>query len=579
MELRVVLIKPSLYDEDGYVLRFHRGVLPSNTLGCLNGLLHDLPAHIPGLEIETQMLDEVVDRIDPSALIAAARTFSGKTLFFLCGVQTNMVPRATDIARMLRAGGQTVLLGGFHASGVIAVFGKPDEGLQTLLDLGVTVVAGEVEDTLPELIRAALANQLESLYNFLGQKPELDHGALPLVHNDYLSRFALSSFSTLDLGRGCPYSCSFCTIINVHGNTMRPRDVALLESRLIDNYDRLGISYYFFTDDNMARHPRCEEVFALLTRLREEGRNITFMMQADVLAYRHGFAERAARAGCTQVFLGMESLNMENLKAAGKKQNRVSEFRQMIEAWRKQGIMTHVGYIIGFPHDSIASVQRDVRMLADEIGVDLASFFVLTPLPGSEDHRQLVDAGVAMDSDFNRFDSFHPVTAHPLMSADEWDAAYRFAWDYFYSVKRMAWSLRRLRGARLRDMWGSYLWYAYSRQVHGLHPMICGFGRIKRRDERRLSLARESWPEFLARRTVDRAAALMRTSLLLVRFGWLYLIHLPRLLDHDGDAGTAAEVRRTRKRRAAVRRPGGAPCAEMIAVSSTPDRDFAGVKE
>ncbi len=535
LKLHICLIKPSLYDDDGYVIRFRRGVLPSNTLGCLNGLVHGLPEIIPGLEVSTSVIDEIVDRVDCEALCREARDRTGLTLFFLCGVQTNMLPRAIDIARQLRASGFEVLLGGFHVSGVISVFEEPDRDMQVLLDMGVTLVAGEVEDTLAQVVNDCIENRGLPLYNFLNAKPDLSGGHLPLVDPSYLQKFALRSFSTLDLGRGCPYRCSFCTIINVHGNQMRPRDLTVLERRLVDNYDRLGISYYFFTDDNMARHPACETVFELLTRLREGGRHITFMMQVDVLAHHGGFAERAAAAGCTQVFIGMESLNALNLKAVGKRQNRVEDFRGMIATWKAQGIMTHVGYIIGFPHDTPESVRTDVRMLCDEIDVDLASFFMLTPLPGSRDHEALVRSGIPMDEDHNRFDSFHPVTDHPQMSRADWQSAYDFAWQYFYSARSMNRKLGALRGERLRDMWGSYLWYAYAREVQRLHPMVCGFGRVRSRAERRASLSTESLPVYAMRRLADGLRGLVRWCQLAIKMGVLYGLHLRHMRDRSTD--------------------------------------------
>ncbi len=126
--------------------------------------------------------------------------------------------------------------------------------------------------------------------------------------------------------------------------------------------------------------------------------------------------EKAARAGCVQVFIGMETIRDDNLEAGGKRQNKAADYREMIAAWHREGVVCHVGYIIGFPHDTYERVMEDVRALRDELLVDQASFFMLTPLPGSEDHRRAVEAGVAMDPDYNNFDSFHPTVPHPRMS-------------------------------------------------------------------------------------------------------------------------------------------------------------------
>jgi radical SAM superfamily enzyme YgiQ (UPF0313 family) len=94
-----------------------------------------------------------------------------------------------------------------------------------------------------------------------------------------------------------------------------------------------GVDYYFFTDDNFARNPAWEPILdGLIEIRRKEAIDFQFMMQVDVLAYRiPGFVAKAAEAGCTQVFIGMETLNQDNLAAAGKRQNRVADYRTIIE--------------------------------------------------------------------------------------------------------------------------------------------------------------------------------------------------------------------------------------------------------
>ena len=562
--LRVYLIKPSLYDEEGYVVRFMRGVLPSNTLACLNGLCEDVNQNRrlgPGVEIETVLLDEIVDLVRPGRLIEEARKFTGVSLFCLCGVQSNMFPRAADIARELSGAGHPVMIGGFHISGIISVFKGPTEEMEDLMDAGVTLVAGEVEQTWGELLRAAYQGRLKTFYNFMESRPGLDTSYLPVLNKGYLKKFALKSFGTMDCGRGCPYRCSFCTIINVHGKTMRQRDTENLKIHFLRNYRENGIKFYFFTDDNFARNPNWEKVFDILIEIQaQEGIEIEFMMQVDTQAYKiPGFVDGAVRAGCTQVFVGMESLNAENLNAVGKKQNKVGNYRLMVETWRARGVMTHVGYIIGFPFDSPESVKENIQDLWGEVGVDLASFFVLTPLPGSEDHRALVEGGIEMSEDLNRFDSFQPVTAHPAMSGEEWKAAYDFAWKYYYSHERMDSVLKHLRGDRLADMLGSFLWYKYSIVVHGTHPMVCGFHRYRDRLTRRPGFGREGRLRFMIRRCAENIREFYLTAGIALEFLALYLgnrknlkIKVPRGSSRIGDGGIASGD-------GAGRRPGVSP--------------------
>ena len=116
--LTVVLVRPTRYDDDGYVVRHWLGTLPSNTLSCLNGLTHDAVASgvLGSVAVDVLPFDECVDRIYPKQLGRRLRRPGTKVLVALAGVQTNQFPRAIDIARPLRAAGIQVCVGGFHVS-------------------------------------------------------------------------------------------------------------------------------------------------------------------------------------------------------------------------------------------------------------------------------------------------------------------------------------------------------------------------------------------------------------------------------------------------------------------------------
>ena len=118
----------------------------------------------------------------------------------------------------------------------------------------------------------------------------------------------------------------------------------------------------------------------------------------------------------------------------------------MLQAWRAAGIITFCGYILGFPEDTAASIEHDIEILKRELPVDCLEFFVLTPLPGSEDHQKLARSGVAMERDMNKYDLEHVCTAHGRMTRDEWQGVYQRAWLQYYT-----WSTsKRCCGARSR---------------------------------------------------------------------------------------------------------------------------------
>jgi radical SAM superfamily enzyme YgiQ (UPF0313 family) len=504
-QLRVVLIKPSKYDDDGYVIRHFRGVLPSNTLACLTSLTSDLARRQflgPDIDLTVEIFDDTVEKVPVKKIIRSNRVPRRRTIVALAGVQSNQFPRAADLARKFRAGGLQVLIGGFHVSGLLALSPCITPEIQELIDMGVSVVKGEVEETWGEILRDAWNDRLKPVYDFLDRKPDLYKHPIPIIDKKYLRRFITSNFGTIDCSRGCPFNCSFCTIINVQGREMRVRSPELLRDTLRENYRKHRINFYFFTDDNFARNRCWPEIFDMLVNLREnEHIPIQFMIQVDTQSHKiPDFVSRAARAGCTQVFIGMESINPENLRAAGKMQNHVHDYRNLIAAWHDAKIATHVAYIFGFPFDTPESIREDVQRLQDELGVEQASFFMLTPVPGSRDHAQMVEAGESLHPDLNDYDSFHETIRHPNFAPGELEASYREAWKSFYSFSYMRKVLLRANPENYWNIFINFIWYKNSALIEGGHPMLHGFFRLKDRKDRRPGFAAESRTRHCLRR-------------------------------------------------------------------------------
>jgi radical SAM superfamily enzyme YgiQ (UPF0313 family) len=487
--LDVFLIRPTKYDDDGYLIRHWRNVLPSNSLACLHALTEDVARRgvLGAVDVRTHLCDESVEAVPQRRIRRANRRRGAQALVCLVGVQTSQFPRAVQLALRLRREGVPVLLGGFHVSGTLAMRNGMPAELQGLMDDGVTLVAGEVEETWAAILRDAVAGRLARLYDCLDDKPELGRAPVPHLHPRLERKFVYRHFATIDAGRGCPFTCSFCTIINVQGRAMRTRDADAIAAAVQANHRAVGTHHYFFTDDNFARNPNWRAIFERLIRLRRDrGIAVRFLMQVDALAHRiPDFVQLARRAGCFQVFIGLESLNPESLRDAHKGQNKVAHYAELIAAWHTAGVLTHVGYIIGFPHDTPESVRQDLRLLQRDVQPDIASYFMLTPLPGSADYRRATHAGVAMDADFNRYDTFHPVVDHPHMSRAAWSALYRDAWRSFYAPDYMRGQLRRAAPDQRITLQQIYLWYTAATRVEDYHPMMTGFVRRKPRADRR----------------------------------------------------------------------------------------------
>src|SRR6185503_2601466 len=416
----------------------------------------------PGVEIRLDTFDETNRRVRPDRIIRAIRKAGGRALIGLVGVQSNQFPRAVDLAQPFLAAGLPVMIGGFHVSGCLAMLPQMPAEMQAALDMGISFFAGEAEEgRLDAVLRDAWEGKLEPIYNHMKDLPSLVGEPPPFLPKKHVRRTS-GSLSSVDLGRGCPYQCSFCTIINVQGRKSRFRSPDDLEAIIRENHAQ-GIKRFFITDDNFARNREWEPLFDRMIALRAEGLNVGFTIQVDTFCHKiPGFIEKAAKVGVRRVFIGLENINPDNLIAAKKRQNKITEYREMLQTWRAHGAITYADYILGFPADTKESILRDIEIIKRELPLDILEFFFLTPLPGSEDHKVLLQKGVPMDPDINKYDLNHRVTHHQRMSDAEWEEAYRAAWAAYYTPDHLRTILRRIAAnprGRVKTTLSTILWF------------------------------------------------------------------------------------------------------------------------
>ncbi len=499
-----IMIKPSHYDDDGYVIQWARSWIPSNTLATVYGLALDCAERrVLGdeIEIELSAYDETNTRIKVERIVKRIGRSGGLGLVGLIGVQSNQFPRAMDIARPLRAAGIQVCIGGFHVSGCLAMLPEMQPDLQEALDLGVTLFAGEAEGRLESLLQAAYRNELQPIYNYMNDLPELKGAPIPYLPAACIKRTA-EHRTSFDAGRGCPFLCSFCTIINVQGRKSRYRSADNVEHIVRTNIAQ-GIHNFFISDDNFARNQDWEKLFDRFIHLREvEGLKIKLVIQVDTMCHKiPRFIEKSGRAGVQRVFIGLENINPDSLKAARKGQNRITEFRSMLQAWHNVGIFTYAGYILGFPTDTPETIARDIQIIQQELPIDVLELFILTPLPGSADHKELYERGVALDPDMNNYDTSHVTTAHPKMSKQDWQDIYWKAWDTYYTPTHVETLMRRAKtcGIRPRKILTTLLFFYGCAKFEKVHPLEGGLFRRKYRHSRRPEMPIENPVVFYCR--------------------------------------------------------------------------------
>ena len=337
----LVLVAPSHYDDDGYVIQWFRSWLPANSLACLYGLAIECRRNRvlgKNVKLEIHVFDETNTHID-AGKIASLIDSADDGMLMLVGVQTSQFPRSLDIAAPLRARGIKVAIGGFHVSGVMAMIKEPDAYMQEALDIGVSIFSGEVEGRLGQVLIDAANDTLEPSYNFLDDLPDISNTAIPFIPAER-GRLTAGLTASFDAGRGCPFTCSFCTIINVQGHKSRQRSIESIE-RIIRFNVRQGLNLFFISDDDFARNKNWESILDKFIELREVHKlKIEFSFMIDTLAYKlPGFIEKSRRAGVTQVFIGLENINSDALLSVDKRQNKISDYSKMLLALDKAGII------------------------------------------------------------------------------------------------------------------------------------------------------------------------------------------------------------------------------------------------
>jgi len=525
---QLVLLKPSHYHDDGYVIRWWRALIPSNSLAAVYGLaLDSAQRRVLGddVEIDIDVIDETNTRVNVRQLLRRFHKHNKFGMLGLVGVQSNQYPRALDIARPFRAAGIQVVMGGFHVSGCLAMLDGEAIDLNSARAMGISLFAGEAEGRFDDLLRDAAADRLEPLYNYMNDLPALGGAPSPFLPRQFVRRTAGTN-AAFDAGRGCPFQCSFCTIINVQGRQSRYRTPDDIEKVVRDNW-RQNISRFFITDDNFARNREWEAIFDRLTKLREVDKiPLGLMIQVDTMCHKiPRFIEKAKKAGVTRVFLGLENINPDNLSAAKKKQNKITEYRKMMLAWKKEGIFLYAGYILGFPGETPQSIRRDIEIIQRELPVDLLEFNILTPLPGSEDHKAMWSKGIVMDEDLNRYDLEHPVTDHPKMSRDELQSIYQEVWGLYYTRAHVTTLLKRaaVTNVPILSLAKVLVQFATMMQFEKVHPLQSGLIRMKHPGEQRPGLAPENVLIFYARylrNLIASNAAFLRTTLWILTTAW-----------------------------------------------------------
>jgi len=353
-------------------------------------------------DIEVQITDENVEPID----------FEEDA--DLVGV-TGMVmhaSRAYQIAQKFRQRGIPVVMGGPHASSC------PVEAKEHV----DAVVIGEAENVWKGLIEDLKNGCLKPFYKadaYCSMK------GMPRPRLDLLRKEAYMTVNCIQTTRGCPYQCDFCHVTHFFGKTYRCRPV----EEVIEEVQRLEGEFVVFIDDNIVGNRLyAKELFTRLKPLQKK-----WASQASMNVTRDAELLRlASESGCVSLFLGVESLSSENLKDVNKGFNQVHQYEDAMKALHDYDIMILAGFIFGLDHDDEGVFERTLRF-CERNHIELPSFFVLTPLPGTRLFQRMDSEGRLLHKDWAQYNGATVVFEPKLMTVETLQRGFNWVCQEAYS--------------------------------------------------------------------------------------------------------------------------------------------------
>ena len=403
--MKLLLIQPAQMFPDGRLIRFQQSI--SYPVGLVT-----LAALTPP-DIEIIIRNECVDSID----LDAEADLIGITGY------TSQITRGYQLADEFRKRGKKVVMGGIHVSL------NPDEAERH----ADAIVIGEAEGLWPHVITDARAGCLQKRYH-QSHYPDMSSSVLPrydLVDpQKYISPPSVSSnLIPIQTARGCPYHCDFCSVVQFQGRKFRMKSI----SHVLKEIESCGSDYLFFSDDNIIGDlGRAREFFKAITPL-----NVKWMGQFPSTIGRYPeLIDLAAKSGCFLLFIGFETIVPESLQEVGKSFNQRQNYGDVVRRILDAGITPFGSFAFGFDHDDPEVFERTLDFVETN-NMPLASFFILTPLPGTVLFQRLSAEDRIFDRQWHNYDLSRVVFKPAQMSPEELQEKYWDAFGRFYSLQNI----------------------------------------------------------------------------------------------------------------------------------------------
>ena len=425
-------------------------------------------------EHQVFLLDGNARRMNEQQLVEYAR--ENQIGLVGIGAMTRMAAKAYRVADALRAAGVPVVMGGPHVTEM------PDEALGR--DGGArhadAIAIGEADETWPRIVADAERGALQEIYapvDAFGQEqkpsldryPEIPWERMDLDQFDMIAHFpklarricnalgmTWQSFHLIPIesGRGCPYGCEFCTVTGFFGDSIRFRTNQSVVNELLAlkslEKRKKGKIAVFFIDDNFAINLRRTK--SLLREIIARDAQVPWIAQISMNLLRdEELVSLIAQSGGIWIFMGLESIDPENLKSVAKDFNKPAEYAAVLERLARHNLYAITSFIFGMDGDHPGVAERTLEQIRSW-PPGLPVFGLLTPYPATPLYDKLAAAGrLTRPKHWLDFKPF--VMAHsPLgLSAAEAEAEVRRAWEASYSTAAMASAMKWLETKSLKD--------------------------------------------------------------------------------------------------------------------------------
>ena len=344
--------------------------------------------------VEDVIIDEPVDLVVMTVYISSAN-------------------RAYEISKYYRNKGAKVFMGGIHPTTL------PNEALLH----ADSVCIGPGDFIFSKMLSDFENDSLEKVY--YGDKVR-ELSGIPVARRDLMNRNKYLVPNTIVASRGCLYNCDFCYKKSFWGeNYYKYRPLEDIKKEL----DTFKQNFVFFLDDNlMGNRVEARKIFKLLKEY-----NFTWQAAASIdTAYTPGFLEEAYDCGCRSLFVGFESILIDNMKNTNKIQNQKYDYEESIKRFHDAGLMINGSFVYGLDSDGPDVFERTIEFTIKN-KIETATFHILTPFPGTKLFQKMEEEGRIIHYNWDKYDTRHAVYRPALMTPEELEAGYWQSYKEFYS--------------------------------------------------------------------------------------------------------------------------------------------------